>query len=463
LGRTGLQFIQFAILARLLTPDDFGLIAVVMAVMALAQIFSDMGISNAIIHKQHISREVLSSLYWLNVMTGAVLMFSMIALSPFVASFYNEPRVQPVLAVTSVVFVLNAIGQQLRVIAEKELRFGPLTKLEFVSTALGFITAVVIALIGGGVYALVAGALVRALAASGIAWLWLALGWRPLWRIRINEIREFIGFGAYMIGNNLLNAVNTQADVLLGGRALSAGALGFYVLPRDLGLRIAGAINPIVTRVGLPVMSKLQADRDRLKSVYLQTLRMTASVNFPIYLALAVFAPEVVSLLFGSQWQESVPLLRILALWGLIRSAGNPAGGLLMAIGKAKLSFLWNLGVAAAVLPALWIGLRYGTQGLALALLSIQFVLIIPIWLVLVKPSCGAGFLEYHKQLIIPLWIATGTAAVAYIAALPFELNYARLLAGMLAGGIVYFLLSKWLNKAWFEAMRQLMFRTGAQ
>jgi O-antigen/teichoic acid export membrane protein len=463
LGRTGLQFIQFAILARLLTPDDFGLIAVVMAVMALAQIFSDMGISNAIIHKQHISREVLSSLYWLNVMTGAVLMFSMIALSPFVASFYNEPRVQPVLAVTSVVFVLNAIGQQLRVIAEKELRFGPLTKLEFVSTALGFITAVVIALIGGGVYALVAGALVRALAASGIAWLWLALGWRPLWRIRINEIREFIGFGAYMIGNNLLNAVNTQADVLLGGRALSAGALGFYVLPRDLGLRIAGAINPIVTRVGLPVMSKLQADRDRLKSVYLQTLRMTASVNFPIYLALAVFAPEVVSLLFGSKWQESVPLLRILALWGLIRSAGNPAGGLLMAIGKAKLSFLWNLGVAAAVLPALWIGLRYGTQGLALALLSIQFVLIIPIWLVLVKPSCGAGFLEYHKQLIIPLWIATGTAAVAYIAALPFELNYARLLAGMLAGGIVYFLLSKWFNKAWFEAMRQLMFRAGAQ
>jgi O-antigen/teichoic acid export membrane protein len=446
----------------LLTPDDFGLIAVVMAVMALAQIFSDMGISNAIIHKQHISREVLSSLYWLNVITGAVLMFSMIALSPFVASFYNEPRAQPVLAVTSVVFVFNAIGQQLRVIAEKELRFGPLTKLEFAATALGFITAVTIALIGGGVYALVAGALVRALAASGIAWRWLALGWRPLWRIRMDEIREFIGFGAYMIGNNLLNTVNTQADVLLGGRALSAGALGFYVLPRDLGLRIAGAINPVVTRVGLPVMSKLQADRGRLKSVYLQTLRMTASVNFPIYLSLAVFAPEVVSLLFGSQWQESVPLLRILALWGLIRSTGNPVGSLLMAIGKAKLSFLWNLAVAAVVLPTLWFGLRYGAQGLALAMLIIQVAFTVPAWFFLIRPSCGAGFREYQKQLVIPLSVASGTAAVAHITALPFEADYARLLAGLLAGGVAYFLLSKWFNKAWFEAMRQLMFRTDA-
>ena len=461
-GRAGLQFIQFAILARLLTPDDFGLAALAMAMMALAQIFADMGISNAIIHRRKVSHEELSSLYWLNVMTGILLTFLFIVLSPFVASYYAEPRLQPVLAVTSVIFIFNAVGYQLRVIAEKELRFAPLARLELISTVLGFTAAVAVALAGGGVYALVASVVVYSAAACGLSWRWLALGWRPFWRMRFVEIRGFIGFGAYMIGNNLLNAIKTQADVLLGGRAFGAGTLGFYVLPRDLSLRIAGTINPVVTRVGLPVMSRLQDDRERLKSVYLQTLRMTASVNFPIYLALAVFAPEVVSLLFGSRWLESVPVLRILALWGLVRSTGNPVGSLLMAVGKARLSFLWNLGTTAIIVPALWLGLQYGVQGLAWALLATQVVLVIPIWFILVRPSSGASFREYQKPLVIPLLVAAGAVAVAHLAALPFEADYARLPAGLLAGGGAYFLFSKRFNRAWFAAMRQMIFRTDA-
>ncbi len=119
--------------------------------------------------------------------------------------------------------------------------------------------------------------------------------------------------------------------------------MGIYSLPRDLSLRIAFIINPIITRVGFPVMARVQQDTVQLKFIYLQTLRMTASVNFPLYLALALFAEEIVALLFGKQWQASAEYLQIFAVLGLIRSTGNPAGSLLYAVGRANLAFWWNM------------------------------------------------------------------------------------------------------------------------
>lgn len=456
-GRAALGFVQIAILARFLAPADFGLMALVMAVLAFAQIFSDLGVSNAIIHRQEITQEELSSLYWLNVCSGLGLMLLLMAVSPWVASFYGEPRLQPIVMLASTVFFIVALGQQLRVVAEKNLRFADLARVELWAAVIGFTVAVGVAVAGGGVYALAVGMIANAIAATGLAWYLLAQDWRPGMRLRLGETRQFLGFGAYMMGNNLANTFNSQADILIGGRLIAASALGMYSLPRDLSLRVAQVINPIVTRVGLPVMAKAQANPALLKSVYLKTLRMTASVNFPLYLAMAAFAPEVVALVFGAQWAEAAPLLRVLAIWGALRASGNPAGSLIFAVGRADLAFKWNAALLVVIPPALWFGAHYGAMGLALSLLVMAVSFSIPGWWVLIRPLCGAGFKEYYAQLIVPLTAASVATFAALAAAFPLSTPILRLVVGLVVGGLVYLVVSHFFNREWLDSVKELL------
>jgi len=458
-GRAGLGFLQVAILARLLGPADFGMMALATAVIVFAQIFTDMGVSNAIVHHQQVSQEELSSLYWLNVLAGGGMMLLLMLSSPFVAWFYNTPSLKPLLAIVSINFLVIAIGQQLRVMAEKELRFAELARIELTAAIFGFGVAVTWAFIWPSVFALVAGMIASTMMTMVLSWRNLANGWRPMMRLRLGEIRHFLGFGGYTMANNLVNTFNMQADIFIGGRFLSVQALGVYSLPRDLSLRVAGVINPIVTRVGLPVMARVQNNQALLKSVYLKTLRMTASVNFPVYMAMAIFAPEFVALLFGAQWSDAVPLLRILALWGLLRSTGNPAGSLIFAVGRADLAFKWNLTLLLMVSPLLWVGAQYGNQGIALALLAMAVVFAVPGWYVLVRPLCGAGFIEYFKQLLIPLMVALLSSTIAYVAVWPFSDLGVRLGLGLSIGGLGYLILSRLLNRTWFEAILELLMR----
>lgn len=457
LTKAVLTLLQMAVLARLLTPTDFGLMALVTAVIAFAQIFSDMGISNAIIHHQEISREELSSLFWLNVLSSTLLMVFLMLISPFVATLYHEPRMQAILILVSTSFLIIAMGQQLRVIAEKNLRFQQLAVIDVTSSFLGFFLAVIVALAGGGVYALVAGMLTGALVATVLSWWILADGWRPLWRLRLGEIREYLSFGAYMVGFSLTNTVNMQADVLIGGRVLGSSSLGAYSLPKDASLRLAMIINPIVTRVGLPVMAQAQSDRSLLKSIYLKTLLMTASVNFPLYLMIAVFAREIVAIMFGPQWKESVPILQLLALWGLVRSTGNPVGSLLFALGRAKLAFWWSFGQMIFWIPIFWVGAKHGTHGLSISLLISVVLSATPMWYVLVRPSCEATFSEYFKQFLVPFVISLFAAATGFGAALLFEIIVLRLCVGLIVGGLVYLVLSRWFNRTWFAAITELL------
>ena len=456
-GKSILTFLQMVILAHLLVPEDFGLMAIIMTVIFFAQIFSDMGVSNAIIHNRDITRETLSSLFWLNVFSSTVITLFIIILSPLIASFYGDQRLQYIMILVSPFFIVLAIGQQLQVLAEKNLSFSKLARLEIISSLAGFLTAIGVALVGGGILAFIAGILVSACTGTILSWWYFAKEWRPLWRFKIADVGSYLTFGTYMMGNNLLNGLNTYADILFGGRVLSAGTLGAYSLPRDLSLRIAFVVNPIVTRVGFPVMAMAQDDRLLLKSIYLKTIRMTASINFPIYIGLFAFASEIIELLFGGQWHESVSLLRILALWGLVRSTGNPVGSLLLAVGKVDLNFKWNFGMTFILLPILWVGSKYGAESLALSLLIAHFAMVIPLWYVLVHPLCGASFYEYFTQIIVPLAVASLAVSIGFIFSLPISDDSVRCIIGMFSGWAVYFFISKYLNRLWFETVQELM------
>jgi len=216
--------------------------------------------------------------------------------------------------------------------------------------------------------------------------------------------------------------------------------------------------------VGMPVMAKAQGDVGLLRNVYLQTMRMVASVNFPIYTAMGLFAPELVRVLLGEKWGAAVPLLQVFAWWGLLRATGNPVGSLLMAVGRADLSFKWNLAWLFVTPPAIWLGSLHGTLGMAIAMLGVVAAGFVPNWYFLVRSQCRAGFWEYVVQMLVPLGLTAVAGLAGVAAALPFDRSLLRLVVGGGAIGVVYLGLSYLCNRVWFDAMRELLgVRTGAR
>lgn len=466
------QIAQVSILARLLSPSDFGLMAIVMVVIGFSRIFSDMGISNAIIHKQNTSHRQLSSLYWLNIVSGLTLFLIISALSPLIALFYKEPKLTELLIILATSFIIIAIGNQYRVLFQKELRFNMMAKIEMTAAFGAFYVAVLSAIKDFGVYALVYASLTNAVISSG---LFLFLGLRehkPSFVFKYNEIKEYVGFGMYQMGDSTLNYFNSEFDVILIGRLLGTEALGVYSIVKQLVMRPAQIINPIITRVTFPVMAKVQDDNEQLKKIYLKTINYLASVNFPIYITIAVLAEPIVMIMFGKTWQQGIPILQILSIYAMVRSTGNPIGSLVMAKGRVNLSFFWNLSLFIFIPLVIWFGSDFGLIGIASSLLLLQITLTIPGWYFMVRKLCRAGFLEYYKQILSPLFLS-GISAVAgliiysligklisnFIMEIEFNQvsNYfIHIVSFILISGTFYIILSKYLNHGFVSILKNL-------
>jgi len=330
--------------------------------------------------------------------------------------------------------------------------------IEVVAALFGFAIAITGALLGWGVYALVIGSIAAALATTLLLWGFLAQGWRPTIRLRFAEVRSFLRFGGALVANNVVNQINLTIDLLLGGRLLTAAQLGFYSIPRQLVLQAQFILNPIITRVAFPLISEVQNDIARVRSIYLQTLNMTASTNAPIYVGTFFFAPEIVFLVLGEGWEQSAVLLQTLALWGGLRSTGNPVGSLLLGMGRADLSLKWNLGLLMIKPPIIvWFGSTFGLQGLAWSLFGLSIALFIPGWFVLIRPLCKATLLETAVASLRPFVIAGVAVGVSYGAASVIDGSLMRLAIGVMVSAPLYLGLSFLMNRSWVDSMRDLI------
>lgn len=450
IARGGMQLAQIVILARFLTPLEYGLMSIVVVVLSYFSLFSDMGLSTAFVQRQRISQEERSSLYWLSVLLGGGLMLIVLLISPFIAKFFNEPQLVSLLTLVSTNFLIIAIGQQLRIDAEKALYFRPVALIEIFASLCGFTASVLTAWLGWGIYALVTAAIVSAWVNMIMYWTFLARGWRPTLRLNWDEVRWFVRFGGSMVLNNAINHVNSSIDVLLGGRLLGATQLGLYAIPRNLTLQIQFLINPIFTRVGFPAIASMQHDKERVKNIFLKTLNLTASINAPIYTVAFVFAPEIVFLLLGEKWQEATPLLRVLAIWGLLRSFGNPVGSLLFGLGKVKISTYWNGGVLILTPPVVWLGSQFGAIGIAFAMSCLSGALFFPTWKILIRPICGTEFGEYLQQVTMPVICAIFAGGVAWLITLKIIGTNGKLGVGLFFCALIYLIMTKLFNRDFY-------------
>ncbi len=441
---TGLQFLKFAILARILGPEAFGLMGMVMVVIGFAQAFADMGVSNAIIYRQDATKEQLSSLYWLNILSGIVVFFIIWAVTPLVVVFYKEPQLNSLLHWTALIFLITPIGQQFQILLQRELKFNWLSVIEVITALADIIVAVLFAWRGSGVMALVLGqlahAICRAVCLSMQGW----RTWAPKFHFSLDDVKGYVGFGLYQMGERTINYFNSNLDYLLIGRLLGAEPLGYYTLAYNLIIAPVVKINPIITRVAFPVFAKVQNDQQLLKRGYLTVMRALSFVNFPIFFGLFATSSLLVHVVFGPKWLPSIILIKILCGVGLLRSTGNPVGSLLLAKGRADWGFMWNLMLMTTQVPGVIIGVHHGgVVGVAVAYLILQMIYFILNYLVLIRRLLGQCILEYLGS----MWHALKYSAIMGLGVLAVSKFLMNLTANLslsmqiISGVVIYALL----------------------
>ncbi len=457
---TTLQLITLAVLARLLSPSDFGLMGMVMVVIGFARLFADMGISNAIIYRQDTTKAELSSLYWLNILSGVVIFFIVCGASPLVTAFYNEQRLSNLIYLSSFIFLITPFGQQFQILLQKELKFNQLAKIEIISSFTNSAAAITLAILGMGVFSLIWGQLTgtsfRVLLLS--CWGWK--NWRPCLHFSMQDLKGYISFGLYQMGEKTANYFISNIDYLLIGLMLGAKALGYYTLAYNLILRPSTMINPIITRVAFPVFSKVQNDAIKLKKGYIKVLQLLSSVNFPMMAGLAVVAPVAVPIIFGEQWLPSVILIQILTIVGLLRSIGNPIGSLLLAKGRADLGFKWTLAIMIIQIPGLYFGAKFGgTFGVAIAYALLGCIYSIFNYLILIRKLLGPCLREYIHSMWPSLWMSgIMGGAVLYVGLfLHNSPQQFSLIMQIMSGVAVYFGLMVYSQRLFVVEMKQMV------
>ncbi|MCH7548935.1 MAG: MOP flippase family protein [Candidatus Krumholzibacteriota bacterium] len=435
------QFVQLAFLGRLLgSASDFGMFAMVNVVVVLGQSFADVGISNAIIHYQDATRRELSSLYWLHILAGFVVFGVAYAFAPLVAAFYHEPSLIAPLRVGVFVFLIAPVGQQFQVLMEKEFLFRRLAAIETTATVIGAVIAVACAWQGKGVhslvYGLVAAVAVKALALAVMGW----RRWRPAPVLKLSLCRRFLRFGAFQVGERMVQALGQQLDKILIGVLMGPSALGYYDLAYRLVVRPFQMINPIFTRVGFPVFARVQDDVLRLRKGFLHLVEVIAAVLAPVYAMMIALAVPFIHVQLGPDYDPSIRLLRILSLLGFLLGLGNPIGSVILARGRADVAFYLNVLRLFVLAGAITIGSRFGLEGIAWGLVAAIFFVMIPIgfrlryWLIDLR---AMPYLSTIAPFLIPAAVS-GVVGYVLTTHLPWQNDFVILGITLPVTGIIY-------------------------
>lgn len=353
-----LQFIVSVILARLLTPKDFGLIGMIVVFTGFAALFSEMGFGAALIQRKVIEERHLSSIFWLNITVGLILTCIFLAAAPLISSFFSEPRLRILTMLISVNFFLSSLKVVQFSILSRSMDFRKLAVIETttMATAGGF--AIALALIGYGVWSLACQMIITTI--IGVVLFWFLTDWRPRFQFDKNAVKGLLGFSGNLLGFSVFNYWARNIDNLLVGKFISSAGLGIYSKAYGLMLMPLIQISSTLGRVMFPSLSKSQDDKELTKRIYLKTIGAIALVTMPMMTGLFVVADSFVLALLGPKWEDVIPVLRILCLVGITQSIVTTVGWIYSSQGRTDLMLRWGM-VAGTIgiigfIIGIWIG-----------------------------------------------------------------------------------------------------------
>ena len=456
-----IQLLQIALLANILTPGDFGLVAMLITFIIFAQLVSDLGFSNAIIHKQDASADSLSSLYWLNIITGLAVFSCFIYLSPWIVAFYNEPLLYEIIEYAALMLLIIPIGSQFKILLQKNLQFRLIAIIEVSSSVAGFVVAMLMALLGQGALSIIWGLLIKSAFSSIVLFI---IGWRydwlPILRFKIDDIRGYIGFSSYQLAEKIVKFLNQRSAHLVIGYLLGAQALGYYYLAFNFSILPFQMISTVFAGVSFPVFSKVQGDNAKLRRGYVFILKLLSMINLPALMGFIVVAPAFVLLLFGEQWLDTVFPLQVLCIVSILQYISNSTNPILLAKGRADLAFKWNLLIMIIQIPLLIIGAYlYGMTGAVLSFALSQTIFTPLSYLLLIRKLIDLSFSEYIMS-IMPFFIMSLVMAVVtwLIGYLLDGSNIEILLQQVVFSVALYFVMVACFKRSFFNEVKHIVF-----
>ena len=365
------------LLARLLSAADFGLQGMAAVLISFLGLFSDGGLGAATVQRLDVTKEQVSTLFWINAAVGGALAALSAALAPLLVAFYGEPRLYWITVVLGVAFIFSGLAAQHRAMIMRNMRFATLAKIDVLSLAVSSGAGVAVALLGGRYWALVAIWVVNSIV--GAVGVWLADPWIPGPPRRRCGVLSLLHFGWMSSCSNLMVFLAWNADNILLGRFWGADALGLYGRAYQLATLPIHQLNGAISGVAFSALARIQNDPDRLAASFLRGFSIIVSLTVPVTICCALFADEIVVVLLGAKWIEAAPIFRLLAPTALAFALVNPLSWLVMSTGRIGRALSMTMATTPVVILGIVLGLSHGPTGVALGYSAAMVLLVPPI------------------------------------------------------------------------------------
>lgn len=408
-----LQVVQLGVLARKLETHELGILAIINAILAVAMVLQDMGMSSYIVHRQNITRKEQSTIYWVNVLLSLLTGLLLIAIAWPIAHFYHIPQLTGLIMLTSINFLILGSLSQYQAHFIKAKRMVLLAKIEMVTKLFAFLFTVgLIYYTTLNVSAVILGLFANA-AMRVACMIWFGeKSWRPTFEFDKPTFFSSLKYGIYQLGSQTINQLRTQADSLIVGKVMGADMLGVYSLAKELVLQPLKLVTPVINRLALPRFAEKQHDPEQLKKLFLKGTLAIMLFSSLIYLGIGILSPVIVRVLYGSSHEAVAHLIPLMLLFGMLRPMGGLTGSISQANGRTNVEFYWNIVaslIVVAVLATTWI---YPNVWYVALTLSISQVLISafahPFF---IKPVIGIPFMPYARQ-----WMSVAVVFVGIMA-----------------------------------------------
>lgn len=460
-GSQAFSLIIFLLLARLLTPETFGLIALANVFLAFMQIFLEQGFAKALIQREQLEPEHLDAAFWSQVGCGVLLTTITFFSAGLVAEFFTQPKLIPILQCLSSLFVISSLSQVHNALLTRKFAFKVIAMRSLLGTVISGIVGISMAFAGYGVWSLVTLNITSELVSLLV--MWSAVDWRPKWQFSQKHFQDLFGFGVHVLAVKFIQFFDKRSDNLLIGYFLGEAALGYYAIAyRILEVMTQLSINTI-NKVALPTFSRLQAEPERFRQLFYKTTQFTSLIAFPTYLGVAVFAPELIVTLFGKQWIPATGAMQILSLEGIVLSVSLFHKSVFMSMGKPSWSMKIGLVNATANMIACLIAVRWGIIAVAIAYV-ISSYLVFPVSQWAVNKLIKIPLKTYLQQFVTPL--VSSAIMVGAILIVKHFLSQTLdpkllIIVGTSVGVLIYALcvriFAPWVFKQLWELVRSLM------
>lgn len=399
-GSQVISFAVFLLLARLLEPKVFGLVALASVFFAFMQVFLDQGFSQAIIQRRELEQEHLDTAFWTNISIGLLLLIISVALADLVAALFKQPLLVPIIRWLSLSFLFSSLNSVQSAILSRELAFKTLAKRTLIAMFAGGVCGVVMAFLHCGVWSLVGQQLTNGLV--GVLVLWSSTRWRPGFRFSQQHFKELFSYGINVVGINALTFLNRRSDDFLIGYFLGPVALGYYTVAYRILLIVTQLMIGTINKTAMPIFSRLQKEPERMRQAFYSAIAITSLVAFPVFVGLSVLAPELVVVVFGQRWVPSIPVMQILNLVGLLYAGFYYNGPVIMSLGKPSWNLWLNCLQAVCNVSAFYISVRWGIVAVASSYV-IRSYLMAPINVWVVHKLLRIQLRTYLNQYAAPL------------------------------------------------------------